>query len=342
MAKHGKEGLGYEIVKAVLKGDIVEPITYNKVKQFCLNNNISASENHMRVILANASENTHSPNYKKYFERVGRGEYIILPEFKIRRCYYWLNVDSGSYEWSFSDLKVGRSQTYSNLNPNGNKRKNEVCFKGIKIGDQVVSYETGQIKAITAICEVVDKYEEDNEIFIVFKKTRDYYKYLDINSMKEVDELSDCEIVYFHRGTLFQLSEDHFFAITKLLEGLNLQNDSDQELYAEIKQSLNDDPLKRKSRLSAKKTQIPESYEVKTKMYKRDPDVIAEVLIRASGICEKCNREAPFKRAIDGTPYLEVHHKIRLADGGEDTVENAVAVCPNCHRELHYGCKQSN
>jgi histidinol dehydrogenase len=25
-----------------------------------------------------------------------------------------------------------------------------------------------------------------------------------------------------------------------------------------------------------------------------------------------------------------------LADGGADTVENAVAVCPNCHRAAHY------
>jgi hypothetical protein len=39
----------------------------------------------------------------------------------------------------------------------------------------------------------------------------------------------------------------------------------------------------------------------------------------------------------DGSPFLETHHLIRLADGGPDTVENAVAVCPNCHRRLHYG-----
>lgn len=26
-----------------------------------------------------------------------------------------------------------------------------------------------------------------------------------------------------------------------------------------------------------------------------------------------------------------------LSDGGSDTTNNAVAICPNCHRELHYG-----
>ncbi|WP_409033890.1 HNH endonuclease [Pseudomonas sp. JUb42] len=26
-----------------------------------------------------------------------------------------------------------------------------------------------------------------------------------------------------------------------------------------------------------------------------------------------------------------------IADGGLDTLENAVALCPNCHRASHYG-----
>ncbi|MFE8698259.1 hypothetical protein ACFYKT_18205 [Cytobacillus sp. FJAT-53684] len=71
MAKHGDSGLGYEIVKAVISGEITEPITYEKIKLFCKKNNIDATEKHMRVILPNASENNHSPTYKKYFERVG-------------------------------------------------------------------------------------------------------------------------------------------------------------------------------------------------------------------------------------------------------------------------------
>jgi len=69
----------------------------------------------------------------------------------------------------------------------------------------------------------------------------------------------------------------------------------------------------------------------------RNPDVIAEVLTRAHGICEGCHAPAPFSRISDGTPYLEVHHRKRLAEGGEDTVENAIALCPNCHRKAHYG-----
>lgn len=84
----------------------------------------------------------------------------------------------------------------------------------------------------------------------------------------------------------------------------------------------------------------PEQQLVLSRIFKRSPYVIAEVLLRAAGICESCESPAPFTRA-DGRPYLEVHHRIRLADGGDDTVENAIAVCPNCHRERHFGAAYS-
>ncbi|MCU9955675.1 MULTISPECIES: HNH endonuclease [Burkholderia] len=69
---------------------------------------------------------------------------------------------------------------------------------------------------------------------------------------------------------------------------------------------------------------------------RRDPAVKAWVLTQANGTCECCSEPAPFKGA-DGLPYLEVHHIRKLAERGPDLVSNTVAVCPNCHRELHYG-----
>lgn len=67
----------------------------------------------------------------------------------------------------------------------------------------------------------------------------------------------------------------------------------------------------------------------------RDPNVIAWILHAAQGVCEACGEAAPFSRD-DGSPFLEVHHLRRLADGGPDTVDNAIAGCPNCHRRLHH------
>jgi 5-methylcytosine-specific restriction enzyme A len=100
--------------------------------------------------------------------------------------------------------------------------------------------------------------------------------------------------------------------------------------------SLKDIPSSRKQRLQ-NAAKIPAKTPVTTYVFNRNPDVVAEVLLRANGICELCKCPAPFRRARDGTPYLEVHHRRPLVMGGEDTVENAIAVCPNCHRCAHYG-----
>ena len=72
----------------------------------------------------------------------------------------------------------------------------------------------------------------------------------------------------------------------------------------------------------------------------RDANIVAWILDLADGVCECCGKVSPFIRE-DGTEYLEVHHLKRLADGGSDTLSNAVAVCPNCHRELHYGVNKA-
>lgn len=74
-----------------------------------------------------------------------------------------------------------------------------------------------------------------------------------------------------------------------------------------------------------------------TYQYSRDPAVAAYALRHADGSCQKCGNDAPFISASTGLPYLEVHHIIPLKDGGADTVENVMALCPNCHKEVHYG-----
>jgi 5-methylcytosine-specific restriction protein A len=73
--------------------------------------------------------------------------------------------------------------------------------------------------------------------------------------------------------------------------------------------------------------------------YDRDPKVKAWVLQQADGKCECCSATVPalFIMAESKQPYLEVHHVVPLANDGPDTPANTVAICPSCHRELHFG-----
>lgn len=112
--------------------------------------------------------------------------------------------------------------------------------------------------------------------------------------------------------------------------------DLDRKLALDVSKSHLDTSAERQIRL-ARAPRIPEKRYATSTVFMRNPDVIAEVLYRANGVCEECNKTGPFVKRLDGSHYLEVHHKIPLAQGGEDTVENAVALCPNCHRNEHHG-----
>lgn len=73
-------------------------------------------------------------------------------------------------------------------------------------------------------------------------------------------------------------------------------------------------------------------------VFNRSEKVKDITLKRAEGICELCGNEAPFI-TDEGKPYLEVHHIVPLSEGGKDTLFNTIALCPNCHRKLHYSKK---
>lgn len=110
---------------------------------------------------------------------------------------------------------------------------------------------------------------------------------------------------------------------------------AEEEFQNAVRTALRDKPELRRKRLENARA-IPNRIEVVAVSFVRNPDVVAEVLFRASGYCEYCKNPAPFIRRADNSPYLEVHHIIPLAEDGEDTVVNAVALCPNCHRRAHY------
>lgn len=125
-------------------------------------------------------------------------------------------------------------------------------------------------------------------------------------------------------------------AFAASLPGLPSFEASAAEFEAAVVASQNDSESSRAKRL-ASSNPVPTFQMVVARVFRRNPDVVATVLARADGICEACAAPAPFARVHDGTPYLEVHHRLQLAAGGQDTVKNAIAVCPNCHRKAHYG-----
>ena len=85
----------------------------------------------------------------------------------------------------------------------------------------------------------------------------------------------------------------------------------------------------------------PRSGTTTTTVFNRDPNIIAYAKQRAGFQCEVPGCEVPIFLKPDGEPYVEVHHIHMLAEGGADTIDNVACLCPNHHREIHFGIQRS-
>jgi 5-methylcytosine-specific restriction protein A len=104
-----------------------------------------------------------------------------------------------------------------------------------------------------------------------------------------------------------------------------------EEAHARIARTLSNDELKARAKGAKKK---PTVRTTEAAVYVRDAAVAEYAKRLAAGKCDLCEQAAPFKNK-QNQAYLECHHIVWLAQGGEDTIDNAVALCPNCHRKMH-------
>lgn len=74
-------------------------------------------------------------------------------------------------------------------------------------------------------------------------------------------------------------------------------------------------------------------------VYERSPRIRQAALARSGGRCEWCLQ--PGFEMADGQVYLESHHIKPLAEDGTDSIDNVIALCPNDHRQAHYGANRA-
>lgn len=157
-------------------------------------------------------------------------------------------------------------------------------------------------------------------LFEVLKKT--VYTYRGVMTLadkpyqaKQIDEVGNLRKVW-----MFPLKPEDENG------GVEIGEPSEKELI-----QLSNEELARRATIKSvgKKT-----YKKDTTTYYRDPYLKEMVKRIAEGKCQYCGNDAPFLDKND-VPYLEEHHVKRLADGGSDTMDNVVAICPNCHCKMH-------
>lgn len=94
--------------------------------------------------------------------------------------------------------------------------------------------------------------------------------------------------------------------------------------------------LRRKAERAATEDPARDTSATPGSAYQRSESIKQYAKARADGNCEYCGEQAPFETP-EGEPYLEVHHVNELGEGGEDSPDKVVALCPSCHKEIHYG-----
>ena len=128
---------------------------------------------------------------------------------------------------------------------------------------------------------------------------------------------------------IFPLKIEHRDAVYRVPQRLLIKKQSSKEKAAK---RLSDKALFVRAVHANKQ---PVTRQVDSSAYEKNVYVMELAKRRADGICQLCSQPAPFL-SKNGEPYLECHHIVRLAKGGEDTIENTVALCPNCNKKMHF------
>ena len=208
----------------------------------------------------------------------------------------------------------------------------EEQFRGAATAKQVDDYLRG----------IFPHYKDDTRLNLIVNTVNCNRSYWSFNkTARRTDDVTHRHHQYdrlFKRGNIFEIYQPSIHGIWELY-----QDQQGKWCYRQVKSEFEEAveaaaklPSSTREKILATESKIPVITEVTTRVYKRSPYVVAEVLLRAKGKCQSCKRDAPFLKE-DGTPFLEVHHIEWLSRGGDDSVENAIALCPNCHRQAHYG-----
>jgi len=76
LPKYGR-GMKVEVVEAIRRGKLKQPLTTKDVREYMHSNGWYPSENFVNVFLSNHSNPEHSKSYQKIFESMGNGKYFL-------------------------------------------------------------------------------------------------------------------------------------------------------------------------------------------------------------------------------------------------------------------------
>lgn len=189
-------------------------------------------------------------------------------------------------------------------------------------GDMEWKFENRAIRDFDVMDKEIHVFEKTDESYIV--RYRGEYEYED-HEWGPLRDKND----NLRKGILFELVPLGGRTVT--IEG-DLESKPLEELYEDARLSAPQSENSGQSGAEGTSTSTRGS----ATQHNRS-EVVKEFARRsANGICQGCEEPAPFETE-GGRRFLEVHHLKMLGDEGADHPDNVIAICPNCHREVHEG-----
>lgn len=211
-------------------------------------------------------------------------------------------------------------------------KNTDITFKGYNKNEKILSKKLNEVPdCLVKVPDSVACYIEHNKILnyisLLKKSNLDFIEYAILNTT-QLPSMRNAHSI----GFIEYLNGYHFIPENISTNMSHLKNILTKE--REKAKKLDIDLLKKKAILSPK---IATKARVNQTQFVRNQYVVEYAKRIANGICQDCLQPAPFKSKANEEPFLETHHIIPLSEGGEDTIENTMALCPNCHRKRHYG-----
>lgn len=139
--------------------------------------------------------------------------------------YWWLNANPRI--WDFGTLPVGKTQTYTSHNEQGNKRRVYKYFEQVKPGDTLVGYLTSPNREIIAIGEITKPLHDTKQgPSIEFKKTEVLENGVGWDELRGMEGLKNCEPLVNNQGSLFSLTEEEYEIIRAVIDEKNVPRPS--------------------------------------------------------------------------------------------------------------------
>ena len=132
--------------------------------------------------------------------------------------YFWINADPKI--WKMTDISVGETQYYSQINERNTPAKKQECFKNAKLGDKVIGYQSGNTGKIVALFDISQELE-NGKIGITKTETLDKpIAYSDLKTRGFTKSIN---------GTLIDLSEEEYNLLINIIREENPEKNSKNE-----------------------------------------------------------------------------------------------------------------